>query len=129
PVRVRFPDSIERTAESLAAMPIASPSGRLVPFNSVAHVYVDPGGPELNRENQRLMVGVTARLEGVDLGTAVRKVQASLKDVPLPPGYSLEYGCLYKSQQESFSALGAVLAMAAAASFTIMVFALRSFRI
>jgi multidrug efflux pump subunit AcrB len=98
-------------------------------LKSVARVYVDPGTPELDRENQRLMLSVTARLEGVDLGSGVRAVQGKLKDLPLPPSYSLEYGGLYKSQQESFSALQAVLITAACAVFAVMVLSLRSFRV
>jgi CzcA family heavy metal efflux pump len=128
-VRVSFPYRRERGFEELSSMNVASPTGQLVPLKSVARVYVDPGTPELDRENQRLMLSVTARLEGVDLGSGVRAVQGKLKDLPLPPSYSLEYGGLYKSQQESFSALQAVLITAACAVFAVMVLSLRSFRV
>ncbi len=129
PVRVRYPSQPNRTTEGLLTMMVANPTGQLVPLGSVARIYVDPGSPELDRENQRLMVSVTARLEGIDLGSAIKQVQAKLKDMPLPPGYSIEYGGLYKSQQESFSALSVVLATAAAGVFAVMVFVLRSFKI
>jgi CzcA family heavy metal efflux pump len=129
PVRVRYPFQLNRTLESLASLPIANPNGQIVPLNSVAKVYVDPGSPELDRENQRLMVSVTARLEGVDLGGGIKQVKDKLRDLPLPPGYSIEYGGLYKSQQESFAALGLVLATAGCAVFAVMVLVLRSFRI
>ncbi|MHB8636181.1 MAG: efflux RND transporter permease subunit [Fimbriimonadaceae bacterium] len=129
PVRVQYPVQINRTLAEIEDLPIASPAGQLVRLGSVARVYVDPGLPELDRENQRLMDSVTARLDSIDLGTAVKDVKAKLKGVALPPGYSIEYGGLYKSQQESFAALGAVLATAAASVFVVMVIALRSFRI
>lgn len=129
PVRVMFPFHQGRSLESLAKLTIANPSGQLVPLDSVARVYVDPGSPELDRENQRLMDSVTARLEGVDLGTAIGKVKASLRDLALPPGYTIEYGGLYQSQQESFAALGVVLLTAACSVFAVMVLVLRSFRI
>ncbi len=129
PVRVRFPFVANRTVDSVRAMTVAAPNGQLIPLGSVANVYVDQGGPELDRENQRLMVAVTARLEGIDLGSAIRQVKSKLTGLALPPGYAIEYGGLYKSQQESFLALGAVFATAAAAVFSVMVFALRSFRI
>jgi CzcA family heavy metal efflux pump len=129
PVRVRYPYSPNRSLESLSALQIANPAGQLVALSSVAHVYVDPGSPELDRENQRLMDSVTARLEGVDLGTAIRQIQGKLRKLALPPGYSIEYGGLYKSQQESFAALGAVLVTAGVSVFAVMVLVLRSFRI
>lgn len=129
PVRVRYPYQADRTLNSFSQMTVASPTGQLIPLNSVASIFVDPGSPELDRENQRLMDSVTARLEGIDLGSAIKQVKSKLKDLPLPPGYSIEYGGLYQSQQESFAALGVVLATAAAAVFAVMVFVLRSFRI
>ena len=129
PVRVRYPFQANRTLDELTNLQIANPAGQLVSLGSVARVFVDPGAPELDRENQRLMDSVTAGLKDVDLGTAVKRVQAKLKDVHLPPGYSIEYAGQYKSQQDSFAALGVVLASAAAAVFVVMVVSLRSFRI
>ena len=59
------------------------------------------------------MVAVTARLEGRDLGSGVKDVQARLaKGLKLPPGYRIEYGGLYASQQQSFAQLATVLALA-----------------
>ncbi|HTQ10459.1 MAG TPA: efflux RND transporter permease subunit [Fimbriimonadaceae bacterium] len=129
PVRVMFPYRTERTLDSLSNLRIANPTGQLVPLEAVAKVYVDPGSPELDRENQRLMDSVTARLAGTDLGSAISAVKATLRDMPLPPGYTIEYGGLYKSQQESFAALGAVLITAGCLVFAMMVLVLRSFRI
>ena len=105
PIRVRYPYTHERTEKMLSDLAIASPTGQLVPLTSVATIGVRPGTPELDRENERQMFAVTARLEGVDLGTGIRDVQNSLNTLPMPPGYSTELGGLYKSQQESFSAL------------------------
>lgn len=129
PVRVMFPYHQGRTLEILSRLTIANAAGQLVPLNSVAKVFISAGSPELDRENQRLMDSVTARLEGIDLGTAVRNVKRSLADLGLPPGYSIEYGGLYQSQQESFAALGMVLLTAACSVFAVMVLVLRSYRI
>jgi CzcA family heavy metal efflux pump len=129
PVRVHYPYAAGRTLDWLSGLPIANPNGQLVPLSAVANIYVDPGAPELDRENQRLMDSVTARLEGVDLGTAIRQIRAKLAGVALPPGYSAEVGGLYKSQQESFAALSAVLVTAAISVFVVMVLVLRSIRV
>lgn len=129
PVRVSYPFQQDRDLVDLQDLKVASPTGQLVPLGSVARVYVDPGSPELDRENQRLMMSITSRLEGLDLGSAVAAVKAKLRDLDLPPGYTIEYGGLYKSQQESFSALQIVLITAACAVFAVMVLSLRSFRI
>lgn len=130
PIRVRYPYARERTEQMLSDLAIASPTGQLVPLTSVADINVSPGSPELDRENERLMFSVTSRLDAnVDLGSGVKAVQASLSTLPLPPGYSIEYGGLYRSQQESFSALKTVLVIAGVLVFGMLVLAFRSLRI
>ena len=57
------------------------------------------------RENLRQMTLVTARLDGRDLGGAVREVQAMLASTPLPVGYSSEVGGQYASQRQAFQEL------------------------
>lgn len=110
-------------------MLIVSPSGQAIPLSGVADVAVTPGTPELDRDNQRLKVSITGRLDKVDLGTGVRRVQDKLKSQALPPGYTIEYGGLYKSQQQSFAALEKVLITAAVLVFAILVLAFRSLRV
>jgi len=130
PISVRYPYTRERTEQMLSDLSIASPSGQLVPLTSVASIDTQPGSPELDRENERLMFSVTASLDpSVDLGSGVRAVQHSLADMALPPGYSIEYGGLYKSQQESFNQLRTVLIIAAVLVFGMLVLAFRSLRI
>ncbi|MEO7719680.1 MAG: efflux RND transporter permease subunit [Capsulimonas sp.] len=115
-----------------AALPnvaIATPSGGTVPLSSVATIETVAGTPQITRENQLPMVAVTASLEDRDLGSAVHDVQARLaKGLKLPPGYRLEYGGLYSSQQESFLQLAAVLATAILAVSALLIVQLRSFR-
>ena len=132
PVRVRYPYQRESTEQQLGKLQIVNPQGQAVPIESVAEVSVRPGTPELDRENQRLMDSVTARLDtasGVDLGTGIAQVKAKLANLTLPPGYTIEYGGLYKSQQESFSALRNVLVAASGLVFMVLLLTFRSFRV
>src|SRR5690349_11256790 len=112
----------------LAALPILNPGGQAVPLSSIADVYITKGSPDLNRENQRLMASVKSRLESLDLRTAIREVRAKLADLPLPPGYSIEYGGLYKSQQETFNSLVMVLLVTILLALSVLVLTFRSFR-
>jgi CzcA family heavy metal efflux pump len=129
PIRVRYPYSRESTQEQLRKLQLVNPTGQPVPVDSVSTVTVGEGTPQLNRENQRLMDSVTARLEGVDLGSGIAAVQAKLSDLSLPQGYSFELGGLYKSQQESFGALRNVLLTASGLVFMVLLFTFRSFRV
>ncbi len=116
-------------ASAVAASPSGLPNGGTVRLASLAKFTLHPGTPLITRQDQQQMVAVTARLEGVDLGTGVREVQARLsRELKLPPGYRIEYGGLYASQQESFAQLGTVLGLAFLLVTTLLVIQFRSFR-
>ncbi|HEV2436321.1 MAG TPA: efflux RND transporter permease subunit [Verrucomicrobiae bacterium] len=120
------PKSVDTIAE-LRNLPIRTPDGTVVRVEQVADVSVVPNEFELNREDLRQNDIVSARLEGVDLGTAMREVQSKLsQDNWLPPG-TVEYGGLYRLQQESFRNLLAVLLAAILLVFTILLIEFRSF--
>ena len=83
--------------------PIRSQSGNVVTLNDVAEVQYQPGILEMQREDLRQLVAVSARFAGIDLGTGIRNIQSQLKkSLQLPPGATLEFGGLYQQQQESF---------------------------
>jgi CzcA family heavy metal efflux pump len=118
------------TPELLPNISIASPvTGGDVPVSEVADVVSEPGASQITRENQRQMIAVTAGLTGNDLGgntLAIQKVVS--KQVPLPEGYTIEYGGLYASQQQSFAELGQTLLITMMLVFTLLVFQFRSIR-
>ncbi|HEU6449510.1 MAG TPA: efflux RND transporter permease subunit [Verrucomicrobiae bacterium] len=115
------------TISKLRNLTIRTPDGTAVRVEQVADVNVAPSESELNRKDWRQEDMVSARLEDVDLGTAMRKIQATLsRDSWLPPG-SVEYGGLYQQQQESFRNLLAVLLAAILLVFTVLVIEFRSF--
>jgi len=128
-VRVRAANAAAENIETLPDLPLSVPGGGPpVPLRSVAELAVAPGSPEITRENQQQMVAVTARLEGRDLGSGVRDVRARLAKLALPPGYRIEYGGLYASQQQSFAQLATVLLVAILLVSTLLLLQLRSFR-
>jgi CzcA family heavy metal efflux pump len=120
---IATPDSVN-TISTLRDLPIRTPTGAVVKLEQVADLSVAPAESELNRDNLRQDNIVTARLEGVDLGTAMREIQAKLSW--LPPG-SVEYGGWYQQQQESFHNLLTVLLAAILLVFTVLLIEFRSF--
>jgi CzcA family heavy metal efflux pump len=112
-VRVIFPADVRTSLEKLSALQVRSSSGPQFRLDQVAAVEYDKGQAEIERENLRQMVAVTGRLEGTDLGTAIRQIQNQLlKDVKLPPGMTIEYGGLFQEQQRSFRELAMSLILA-----------------
>jgi multidrug efflux pump subunit AcrB len=96
-------------------------------LSQVVDVVEEPGQLELRRDDLRQDVAITARLEGRDMGSAMREIQDTLaKDPSLPRG-SIEYGGLFEQQQSSFKNLVLVLLMAIFLVFTVLLIEFRSF--
>ena len=122
PMRVRWPDRARFAPGALDRVRLRTPAGTLVPLGGVARVVDSCSSAEVTRENQRLMVPVTARLEGTDLGTAVRQVQKRLAGIELPRGISVELGGQRLSQARAFVGLAEALAAAVALVLLVLVF-------
>jgi multidrug efflux pump subunit AcrB len=120
------PKAFNSTA-ALRNLFIHAPRGDLVRLNQVADVELKPSQVELDREDLRQDVIVTGRLEGRDLGSAMKEIQSKLaQDKWLPPG-TVEYGGLYVQQQQSFRNLLIVLLAALLLVFTVLVIEFGSF--
>lgn len=128
PVRVRFPDSARRDPETVKGLAVTSPTGATVPLGSIAMMETQAGSTRSVREDQRRVVDVTARLENVDLGTAIAGVRKVLAETPLPPGVSYQLGGQYESQAQSFQNLAQVLVLAVLLVYAVMLFQFGSFR-
>jgi multidrug efflux pump subunit AcrB len=127
-VRVIFPADVRTSLDKVKALQVRSASGQLLRLDQIADVDIDKGQAEIERENLRQMIAVTGRLEGSDLGTAIRQIQQQLvKDVKLPPGMTVEYGGLYQEQQSSFRELALALILAVLLVFITLLIEFRSF--
>ncbi|MEA3030700.1 MAG: hypothetical protein QOG13_2025 [Sphingomonadales bacterium] len=107
-VRVRAPADIRQRAEQIARLPLTAPDGHSLVVGQIADVQVRAGQQQLTREDLAPFVAVTARLEGRDLGSAMRDVRSTVAALHLPPGVRVDYGGLYAEQQKSFSDLTTV---------------------
>ncbi|MEO6248979.1 MAG: efflux RND transporter permease subunit [Sphingomicrobium sp.] len=107
-VRVRVPLGLRQRAAELDALPLRSADGRSVSLGQVAKVSVTAGQRQITREDLAPFIPVTARLEGLDLGSGVKAVQAKVAALHLPPSIRVEYGGLYAQQKQSFSDLTTV---------------------
>ena len=106
---------------------LVNPTGGTATLGSVSTVTELPGQTEIIRENLQRDVQVTARLEGVDLGTGVGAVQKTVNELKLPPSIRVEYGGTYQEQQKSFRDLAIVLVLALVLIFLVLLFEFRSF--
>jgi CzcA family heavy metal efflux pump len=99
-----------REPGGLSSLRLRAPSGALVPLADVASVSTGAPEAEIDRENLKTYLGVTARLGGRDLGGAIAEIRSKLdRRLLLPPGMRLDFGGLYEQQQSSFHELLLVL--------------------
>jgi len=126
-VRVRFPDANRTNIEAMNNTLLVSSAGRTGTLGSLATVTQIPGQMEIRRENLQRDLQVTARLEGVDLGTGMAKVQNEIAKLKLPASIRIEYGGQYADQQQTFRDLLFVFVMALAFVFAVLLFEFRSF--
>lgn len=99
-----------RDPRGLAGLRLRTPTGALVPLSDVASVSTGAPEAEIARENLKSFLGVTARLEGRDLGGAIKEIRGKLaRGLRLPPDMRIVFGGLYEQQQDSFRELFYVL--------------------
>lgn len=126
-VRVRLGDDARRSLETIRDTVFNSNSGHTASLGSLATITELPPQNEILRENLQQLVTVTARLEGTDLGTAVRKVKGRVAAMHLPASVRVEYGGAYQEQQKSFADLLKVLLLALALVFGVLLTEFRNF--
>ncbi|HQT91729.1 MAG TPA: efflux RND transporter permease subunit, partial [Candidatus Kryptobacter bacterium] len=129
-VRVRYPDRYHSSLEEIENARLKSPNGFYVLLKNIAKVDVEKGQSEIDREDLKLMVPVTARISGRDLGSTVAAIKQVLNQkLVLPQGVSYSFGGLYQSQQESFLGLLIVLIAASLLVITVLLFEFESFAV
>jgi multidrug efflux pump subunit AcrB len=126
-LRVRYPAATRGSLEAMNNTMIVNSNGGSATLGSIATISEVPGQTEVLRDNLQQEKEVTARLEGVDLGTGVAAVQKAVNDLHLPPSIRVEYGGTYKEERKSAKDLNLVLVLAVVLIFVVLLFEFRSF--
>lgn len=126
-VRVRLIDRLRNDPNKLSQIPIlGSGNVKALPLNAVANISFGPGEGEITRENQRRYISVNGNVEGRDLGSTVKAVQAKLAQIHPPTGYTIDLGGTYASQQKAFSQLLLIMALGIVLVYFVLVIQFRS---
>lgn len=129
-IRLIYPDAHKTSISDIKNTAILLPNGSSVPINQVATIKIGKGVAEINRENQKSMGVITARLNNRDLGSTLKDIQSHLtKNVSLPAGYTIEYGGAFKDQQKAFKELMMILISAILLVFIVILFLFRKIKI
>lgn len=121
-IRVRFPESTRSSLQSMLNTVLGSSTGQKATLGSLSRTVQIPGQTEIRRDNLQQDVAVTARLEGIDLGSGMEAVKEAIAKLNLPPAIRVEYGGAYEEQQRSFRDLVVVLIFAVVLVFIVLLF-------
>jgi HAE1 family hydrophobic/amphiphilic exporter-1 len=112
------------TIRKLGDLHVGNANGTAIRLSDVATLQMRRGPVTIDRLNRQRLVTVISGLSDRPLGSVVANIQAKLKDVTVPAGYTLTFGGETEFQQDAFSdmffalALGALLVyMTIAAQF------------
>ena len=124
---VRLPEGLRSDQKAIEGLPIPLPQGGFVPLREVADIEIAPGPNQINRENGKRRVVVTANVRGRDLGGFVEEVQGIVADaVEIPAGYWVDYGGTFEQLISAAKRLQLVVPLALALIFGLLYMALGS---
>jgi cobalt-zinc-cadmium resistance protein CzcA len=126
---VRLPDALRADPRTLEQITVPLPNGGYVPLQEVADVAIAPGPNQINREQGKRRVVVTANVRGRDLGSFVSEVRQRVDgQVDLPAGYWLDYGGTFEQLQSAAKRLSIVVPVTLALILGLLLLAFGSLR-
>ena len=141
---VRLPEHLRQNPTTLADLPIPLPAdfsadeaGRVatgqagapstVPLREVAKIETVAGPNQINRENGKRRVVVTANVRGRDLGGFVEELRGRVAtEVEIPTGYWVDYGGTFEQLISASQRLSVVVPVTLAVIFALLFMAFGS---
>jgi Cu/Ag efflux pump CusA len=127
---VWFDEASRNNVDVIRQTLVSTPAGPRIPLAQIANVRKTTGPNTINRENVSRRIVVQANVQGRDLNSVVTDLQARMKPVQAgwTPGYFLEYGGQFQSQQAAMSRLLLLGLFTVVAIFLALYMALGSWR-
>jgi len=126
-IRIRNVEADRSSADDVRNLVLPGPDGQPIRLMSVADVRLDRGPAEIHRLQQQRAAVITANLKGRSLGGAVRDIETSIGNTPLPAGVTTELGGQNREMQVSFASLRFALALAIFLVYLVMAATFESF--
>ena len=128
PINMRYPREIRDSLEKLRILPIVADNGQRLLLSDVADIRITDGPPMLRSENARLSGWVYVDIRGRDLRSAVQDMQkAVMKQVKLPPGYSISWSGQFEFLERATAKLKVVVPFTLLIIFVLLYLTFSSF--
>jgi heavy metal efflux system protein len=124
---VRLPENLRSDSRAFQQLTVALPAGGFVPLAEVAEMTIAEGPNQINREQGKRRVVVTANVRGRDLGSFMDDLQSQIAtDIDLPEGYWLDYGGTFEQLQSASKRLAIVVPVTLALILMLLIMAFGS---
>ena len=128
-ITVRLSEIERNNVDNYGKLPITLPEGGYVPLQELASIELINGANQVNRENGKRRVVVTANVRGRDLGSFVGDIKKAINaDIDMPSGYWVEYGGTYQKLQSAAQRLSVVVPVTLVLIIGLLLLALGSFK-
>jgi HAE1 family hydrophobic/amphiphilic exporter-1 len=126
-IMLKFIKGEVKTVEDIKNIKILNSSGQQIPISQVASVEKADTAPSISRESKQDIVTVSANVQGKVVGTVNNDINAKIKALTVPSGYTITAGGDQKSMGEATSSLGLALLASIALIYMILVVLYESF--
>ena len=124
---VRLAESKRNNIDELPYLPIMLADGHSVPLKELVDIELISGANQINRENGKRRMVVTANVRGRDLGSFVADIKTAIDEsVEIPAGYWVEYGGTYQKLQSASERLSIVVPVTLIMIVGLLILALNS---
>ena len=106
--------------DDILDLTVRTPEGRQVALRHVIDDREGEGPISIEREDQQRLVTVTANASGRPLGSVAEDIDAALRTLPRPAGYTLTLSGAYEAQQETFGQLQLAFLLALALVYMVL---------
>jgi CzcA family heavy metal efflux pump len=104
-------ESVRNDVTALNNLPVETPLGTHVPLGDVADIAIVAAPNLIMREGASRRLDVTCNVEGRDLGSVAREIEAKVREIPFDREYHPEFLGEYAARQESQQRLMALAAL------------------
>ena len=128
-IAVRLTDGFRATPASIAAIPIRTTEGALVPFSQVASIELDEGYSFVRRESLQRYSVLQMDVKGRDVDSFVKQANSRIAEqVTLPTGYYFQWGGEFENQQRAMTRLAVIVPLTIGLIFMLLYTAFNSVR-
>jgi len=120
-LQVRFPAAVRNDEGAIARIPVAAVGGRQLPLGELATLDTESSAAQISRERIQRRITVELNARGRDIASVVADARRAIREhVPLPPGYTLEWGGQFENLERASARLSVVVPLALLLIFVLL---------